>query len=429
MTNKLESTSHLQVDDCGLPLDSDVVTPVASSPHNSLGESSNNRSVGLSYLALPPLLSQSSVTGKTPLASSNGFSSMMPPKLKTRSPSQQDQVSSRLASFISSPISCCTWNLPYGCVQPKPAFYPLDPMSEMIMNSNAQSIATRISECLHRLSIKARYEETKAKAKCVSADGVEFHIRLYAGKGLFSEGIIVEIQRRFNWSASYFQDCKDILESAECDHIEDGNHNGPPRISPPAFCPGDFIGNTETIDNSRLALSKLLLFKSNSKLESIIMGLENICSFLDSRKCGKATALSTARAIFLDDEYVNTDVKDLLYDIVVHRRITIPNIDLSQLQEETQCQIFDLAFTSIVMSILILGEENTLCHAIKLNGWIESELIDIVMKQIQSVSSHPQIAVLSSRCLLSITKLSTIATNTTINLGLLSILETKTNLM
>lgn len=38
-----ESSSFPAVDETGLPLDSDVVTPVASSAHNSLGEASNNR--------------------------------------------------------------------------------------------------------------------------------------------------------------------------------------------------------------------------------------------------------------------------------------------------------------------------------------------------------------------------------------------------
>ena len=59
------------------------------------------------------------------------------------------------------------------------------------------------------------YDNSKARASCVSSDGVDFRVKLYRGKCKFSHGIIVEIQRREGLSPSYHFDVIGILDAAE----------------------------------------------------------------------------------------------------------------------------------------------------------------------------------------------------------------------
>ena len=69
---------------------------------------------------------------------------------------------------------------------------------------------------MERRSVKVViYDNSKAKASCISSDVVDFRVRLYRGKGKFSHRIIVEIQRREGLSYSYQFDVIVILDAAE----------------------------------------------------------------------------------------------------------------------------------------------------------------------------------------------------------------------
>ena len=372
----------------------------------------------MSFLNPPKLCSQNSLSGQIAFSCSAKNFTMPSPKVKS-TPFQESKLTSTLTKLCSSSLSSGTWNVPLGSIKPKPDNYTLDQMSTIVMGSDAQSIATKISACLRQRSILAIYGETKAKAKCVSAEGVEFRIKLFAGKGRFSKGVIVEVQRRNNWSISYFQDCRAILESAECDHyvVEKPSRT---RIYPSSF-------ENEFKDDSKLHLVKLLLYSSNPSIESVMLVLESINSLTDTHKCGKVKALSTAKAIFIDEDDENKDVRDFLYNIAINQQISLKNLDHFQCADKTMKRYFELTLTSIARSILLLAEETLLCEVLHRSNWVENDLIEVFTKQIQNHRSHPQSSVLVSKCLISITESSSNATNTAINLGILNILQHQTN--
>lgn len=405
-----ESSSFPAVDETGLPLDSDVVTPVASSAHNSLGEASNNRSVGMAFLAPPPLTTQRSIGSSGKSLGLSGEFSMMPPPPRKAAPTKPviTKVTPSLALSLSSP----TWNIPPGAVKCKPDNYPLDPMATMIMNSNAQSIAKRISECLRRRSIAASYGEVRAKAKCVSPDGVEFRIRLFAGKGKYTGGVIVEIQRRSGWATSYNKDCHAVMESAEFDSVGDSDDSFSEDV-PMVF--------DDAPQKSSLSLTKLLL--SGTSQDSMVLGLESICSLTDPRKYGKEAALSTASAIFLEqDNYI---VNEILRDLLILRNWN--GVDFSSYPEEFWNPIGDVALKAITNCISILSRERILGDVLKFNNWIEKDLVAVLLTQVRNSSSRPHVATMASRCMNDITNNSNEATNTAIKMGVLDILEQRTN--
>ena len=77
-------------------------------------------------------------------------------------------------------------------------------------------VVSRICDTMESRSFKVViYENSKARASCVSSDGVDFRVKLYRGKCKFSHGIIVEIQRREGLSPSYHFDVIGILDAAE----------------------------------------------------------------------------------------------------------------------------------------------------------------------------------------------------------------------
>lgn len=415
-SKRKDSPSYPSVNELGLPLDTDVVTPVASSAHNSLGESSNNRSMGgMSFLAPPPLMSRSRVDTTFKTSSQNGKFNIMPPKLTKSSimpPKLSKSTNEQKPSRGFTSARPLTWKIPDGSVKPKPPLWPLDPMSKMVMNSNPQSIAHRISDCLKRRHISAFFGDVKAKAKCVSQDRVEFRIRLYAGVGRFADGVIVEVQRRSGWSTSYSQDCHAILESSECDsvgvsdigHLNDVN----------TYCTFDHV--QKKCKKSTLLLSKHLLF--SSRKESLLLGLQNIHSLTDPRKYGPEMVANTAQSLFLDNE--NEAVKAVLREIFIEKHWN--GKSLCNHSKNVAQNINELVVGTLTNCFSALSKKSMLVEVLNANKWIEDEFVCVIMNIIDT-SDSPYESALASRCIRDVTGASSGATNKAIELGILSNLE------
>lgn len=391
MTSQQPQQPPTNYDQYGLPLNRDEAAPVASSSSNLLGEVSHNRSVGMVSLPPPPLYS-GSLRGQ--------HVNLTPPCLsKATGPMKNGKSSPR-------PVSS-NWKIPPASLKCKPDFYPLDPMSKMIPNSCASDIAARISDCLRRRSIAATFGERKPKAKCITADGVEFSIRLYAGKAKYTGGVIVEVQRWSGWAPSYHQDCTAILESTEVDSIGDGD-----TAQQESFYPGEYIGN-EKSNTKSLALSNLLL--RNCTIESKELGMESLCSLTDERRCGHVTALNTAQAIFLDSE--NSHIVALLRNLVVNNKMNHPHTSEAVLK-----RFRDLALITIFNSFTTLARCRNLDKVLFQNPWVEASLVSTLMSEMKD-TSRPHTAAAAARCLNKIIGVSHAATDTAIEMGVLQILD------
>jgi len=113
------------------------------------------------------------------------------------------------------------WNVREHNVRTLPSFYPLEKSAVLVPHSSAPIVAAHITTVLQARSIAASYDAENAKVDCVSKFHVDFRIRLYRGRGEYSHGIIVEVQRRSGSDLSYIQDVYAILDAVEGKKVED----------------------------------------------------------------------------------------------------------------------------------------------------------------------------------------------------------------
>lgn len=123
------------------------------------------------------------------------------------------------------------WTL--SSVPTLPEFHSLERTAVFVPTTIPSDVSSRISVILRERSIEAQYDDAKAKVKCTTAEGVDFRIRLYRGRGRYSHGIIVEVQRRFGTSLVFHNDTISILDGAV-----DGTFFPPMRNGVPDFRDG-----------------------------------------------------------------------------------------------------------------------------------------------------------------------------------------------
>jgi hypothetical protein len=96
-----------------------------------------------------------------------------------------------------------------------PELYVLERTAVFVPHATPEDVSMRVSEVLRERSIEATYDDVAAKAKCLTADGVDFRVRLFRGRGSYGHGVIVEVQRRFGTSNVFFEETTAILDAAE----------------------------------------------------------------------------------------------------------------------------------------------------------------------------------------------------------------------
>lgn len=206
------------------------------------------------------------------------------------------------------------WEL--ASVPKLPEFHPLEPTAVFINHADPRDISTRISQVLRCRSIEASYEDSKAKVKCITADGVDFRIRLYRGRANYASGIIVEVQRRFGTSPTFHQDARAILDAAQ------GMTPSPP---PPSF------GNSSIplVKEDDYEVDGAASLEFVSKLlgpnpDSRYLALQSLRALTDSSKMGRKTAAAVSREMLAPGNAVGGVVLDYLLredsDDVYHLR-------------------------------------------------------------------------------------------------------------
>ena len=111
------------------------------------------------------------------------------------------------------------WDVRERHVRGLPSFYPLE-KSSVVVRAAASTVAARVVTALKSRGVAASYDAPNAKADCVSADEVEFRVRLYRGRREMG-GLIVEVQRRDGFALSYIQDVFAILDAAQGKELEE----------------------------------------------------------------------------------------------------------------------------------------------------------------------------------------------------------------
>lgn len=235
------------------------------------------------------------------------ISSFEPPSLK-ESPAIRSSNPSKVELQVQPGKPNGTWKLSSVPVLPK--YHPIEQTAVFVPHTPASEVSLRISDVLRERSIEACFDDAKAKASCVTADGVDFRVRLYNGRGEFGHGIIVEVQRRFGTSTTFYHDTKAILDAAE------GKIPPPPSALSSGALPMVEDECDESTVSPASSLGMVSEMLNNPGQDTTYLALQMLVSLTDSTKMGTRTAeaISSELLRLNDSNEVAGNVFSLLMD-------------------------------------------------------------------------------------------------------------------
>lgn len=261
------------------------------------------------------------------------------------------------------------WHIASGSVKPAPKYSPLERTSKVICDSSVDEIARRISQCLQRRSVAASYSSTEAKARCSSADGVEFFIRLYSFE--YSEDIIVEVQRWCGDSVSFQNVYNVIMDSIE-GTLNDENDSISLRSLPITASPS-------SDDSSGLSLQLASTMLEENTIDVKSSALTGLAVLTDASKVGVDAAICNSFSIFAQSK--------LLFEL---ESIVQENSDDNQLKH--------LALAVLKNSIKTLSIASLLKDSMSKSPWAE-RFVNACLDITKTAGVHPHDATLALECL------------------------------
>ena len=212
-------------------------------------------------------------------------------------------VTSKAAAVMSDPVESL-WNV--STVPTLPEFHPVERTAVFVANTSAQVLAGRISSVLRNRSIEASFDENEAKAKCITSEGVEFRIKLYRGRGSYSNGIIVEVQRRFGNALNFHHDQKAILDAAEgklTSQLGKASSSDLPRVESDSE-DEDYVPPSSGASSLKI-VSKMLKIPG---FDGQYLGLQTLSTMVNPEKMTPQTARKVAQELLKVDSEVGAKV-------------------------------------------------------------------------------------------------------------------------
>jgi len=280
-----------------------------------------------------------------------------------------------------------------------PEFHVLERTATFVPNAMPAEVASRISDVLRERSIEAQYESGKAKVKCTTAEGVDFRIRLYRGRGRYNHGIIVEVQRRFGTSFVFHSDTQAILSGAR------GEVPSPPE---PQLARGNVLpevsesdedtdlscGVSYQVPSTQSSLTMVEKMMKLSGFDSQYLGLQMLSPLVDSERLTLSTAKAVASRLFDQD----CDVGEKVLDYVINnkKKTRSRSTKRGALDDDDE----DDNDSSIILRNASL---NILSNAIKACGMVPESrrgaLRTALLRDLNHAEEHPNTAFLASKCL------------------------------
>jgi hypothetical protein len=239
-------------------------------------------------------------------------------------------------------------------LRPVPAFYPLEKSSRLVEDDAPENIASRLSECLRKLSIAATYQHDSATLH--SCENVEMHLGLWKTPAHVPQrGIVVELQRRTGDSMVFHKYARTILDCAvglvppediqpltmQDSVVYSKKVQRLMKIHNTIAEDGEAAGGGAAAEEHETAITAIEIAHSlltKDRMDARILGLESLCLLTDPRKTGYITAVLTshvvllgstqgieipgsAKTIALDDEGPFQEIRDGILNLVQFSRI------------------------------------------------------------------------------------------------------------
>lgn len=262
------------------------------------------------------------------------------------------------------------WKLKNAPTLPK--FHPLDRASVFCPHTSVPTVASRIADALKERSIEGHFDNSRAKAKCLTSYNVDFRVFLYRGQKSYSHGVIVEVQRRNGASVLFFEDSQAILDAAQ------GKPIAPAKETTTAEIP---LVEDDEFDDTKAALSSLQFVEKmlmHERYDATLLGLQTLSSLTDPAKMGQSTSKSVSESIVTAGNPVGGKV----FEIITTRN----SLD----SEETEIH-YDLAM-SITANVLRNVSGN-------ISSFHRSAIRPILIRDMENAEKKPQRAFAALRCL------------------------------
>mmetsp|Transcript_29407 Transcript_29407/g.48566 ORF Transcript_29407/g.48566 Transcript_29407/m.48566 type:complete len:410 (+) Transcript_29407:72-1301(+) len=272
----------------------------------------------------------------------------------------------------SPPATKGGWELDEAPILPE--FHPLDRASVFVPHSRAATVAQRISEVLRDRSIEAHFDNTKAKARCLTTYNVDFRVFLYRGQKQYSHGTIVEVQRRNGASVLFVQDTQAILEAAQ------GKIPPPPPPLGSAEIPlvsdseDDYDQDDATASLSSLDfVAKMLAFQGYGPN---LLALQTLSSLTDPAKMGISTSKKVSEALAQPNNTVGAKVFAII-------------VDKNSSEEQEGLRLLSM---TVLSHVLQTTNGNIIAP-------MRETLRPVLLRELSASEKNPQMSYLACKCL------------------------------
>ena len=273
-------------------------------------------------------------------------------------------------------------------------------------------VATRISNVLRERSIQAQYNNDKAKATCMTADGVLFRIYLYQGRGRYNHGIIVEVVREFGMSFVFHSDTVAILDGAKTNtalsvsplpsplpsNSETNMSNNLPKVTDDEEGEDYNTYDNHSMPNVESSLTMVSKMMTLPGFDSQYLGLKTLLTLVDSDKLSLSTAQAVAVKIFQENNEVGMKVIDYIINNQQVKNKGRKNKGYGVLFDDDDDED-DNCFSIILRNTCL----NILANAMKANiifpENLRDSLLPVLLRDLKDAEKSPNAAYFSAKCM------------------------------
>jgi len=275
------------------------------------------------------------------------------------------------------------WNV--ASLECVPDHYILERTSRFIPQTSASEISVRISECLRARSVDASFNDVKAKAKCRTMDYVKFIIRLYSGRGDYSHGVIVEVQRRSGSISSFMDDCTAVLDAAERCSSKKKRVSKPPCPVSELKCIKGVPNKPQTPSRSEPDVTKVPFdLLMDDRLDANILGMDTLCTLTDSFSTKKDVAIRVSKELFLPD---NKEITEKILVIIKENSVAVDDEDLD-VESPLYSQLRSLALTLMANILNLTTMDSNLIYIIQSQSVFDDEFVLILIDCLSNAQVH-----------------------------------------
>jgi len=184
-----------------------------------------------------------------------------------------------------------------------PPHYPLAPghCTIFIPHTPSEEVASRIWKCLRDQSVHSVFDAEEAKVTCTTLGLVEFVVSLFAGRGDYSHGVIVEVRRRTGCSLSFFRARCAVTLSAQGKPVTEESVTA---CSQKLELLDMEMSEDEDTEICNEALDDIIILMDKERQDGQLLGGESLANLTDKVKSGKFVA-KLASVTLLKDKNKN----------------------------------------------------------------------------------------------------------------------------